>query len=270
MRKTSLLLLTLAVGACGGSDEIRLDAPPEPEPSLSAARAPGHTYDDSVSDNRDALDEGKADGTSIVYDRQALLENVDLSSVPVWTQDQLAQGFALVRDSRFMLGVPPEDFARRASFLFPDDGCYARAQAMDFWLGRNGLPRPVSVFSFGELTVQTANHPDGQVSWWFHVAPIVSVDGQAYVLDPSLEPTRPLLLAEWIGLQGDPGSIGVSVCSGYVFSPNGNCDQPAKQESGFTIISNEYWFLEYEWNRQLDLGRDPNEVLGDAPPWAAP
>lgn len=265
-----VLLAGLLSPACVEPEGDDAVAPPDEDFALSAARRDGQTYDDSVAENHAALDKGKADGTSIVYDRQMWATQVDPSYLPQWTTQELLAGFALVRDTRFMGGVPPAQLPRRPSFLYPDDGCFARARAMDYLLESAGYPRPLSVFSFGDLAVATDNHANGEVHWWFHVAPIVGVNGVAFVLDPSLDPRQPRTVADWVAMQsgGRLDRTGVSICSGYVFSPDGNCDAAPDWENGGRIASEEYWYLTYEWNRQLELGRDPWTVLGDFPPWA--
>lgn len=260
----------LALAGCVGPEEDDAElAPPDDESALSAARPDGQTFDDSVAENRGALDKGKADGLSIVYDRQIWATQVDPAELPQWTAQELLTGFALVRDARFLRGIPPTTLVRRPSFLYPDDGCFARARAMDYLLEGSGYPRPMSVFSFGNLQVATSNSAAGAVSWWFHVAPVVAVNGVAYVLDPSLETRGPVTVQEWVAIQsaGRLDTTGVSICSGWAFSPDGDCDAPAEIEGGTRVASEEYWYLVNEWNRQLELGRDPWSVLGDLPPW---
>jgi Glutaminase len=89
------------------------------------------------------------------------------------------------------------------AFRYPGDGCYARAHLMSQRLQKNGFrPRKVWAFSNGEsLHVHTKNHPTGEVTWGYHVAPALRVrfedDTQKwYVLDPSLF-TQPVPVAEW-------------------------------------------------------------------------
>lgn len=261
--------MVLLAGCVEGEDATAL-APPDEDPGLSASRGPDQTFDDSVADNRAALDRGKADGLSIPYDRQVWVTDVDAQSLPEWTSQELSAGFALVRDTRFLGGIPPVELARRPSFLYPDDGCFARARAMDWLLENAGYARPASVFSFGNLYVPTDHSPTGAVSWWFHVAPMVQVGGVAYVLDPALDPSRPRTVADWVAIQseGRIDTTGVAVCTGWVFSPDGDCDAGPESEPGARVATDQYWYLVYEWNRQLELGRDPWTVLGDAPPWS--
>jgi hypothetical protein len=93
-------------------------------------------------------------------------------------------------------------------FLYPDDGCFARAHEMCRLTINMGL-KPKKVWIKGNLYVKTKNHPDCHVWWGWHVAPTLCVRGprwfktQDMVIDPSLFKT-PVSKATWKGLQGDP------------------------------------------------------------------
>src|SRR5947199_7963259 len=84
-----------------------------------------------------------------------------------------------------------EDLALR----FPADGCYARTHLMMQRLLAQGLA-PFKVWAFAASTadllwVETADHPEGRVSWGYHVAPALVVRGEEgstreMVFDPML------------------------------------------------------------------------------------
>ncbi|MEK6626596.1 MAG: protein-glutamine glutaminase family protein [Bdellovibrionota bacterium] len=102
-----------------------------------------------------------------------------------------------------------ELFAAMASqshipFRYPDDGCYARAHEMSRLLERHYGIITAKAFIEGDLRVQTANHPSGQVTWWYHVAPVVLVKKNGrnvpYIIDPSLF-NRAVPLEEWYNIQ---------------------------------------------------------------------
>ncbi len=106
------------------------------------------------------------------------------------------------------------------TFLYPDDGCWIRAHMMCH-LMRDGGPDtttnppedPEKVWIRGSaglsLRVETANHPDCQVRWFWHVAPTLDVilpgGNQKKVIDPSVSPA-PELMADWKGRQNDPAA----------------------------------------------------------------
>jgi len=95
-------------------------------------------------------------------------------------------------------------------FLYPDNGCWARAHEMCRLMINMGLT-PRKVWIQGSLYVSTKNNPSCHVEWGWHVAPTLCVRGpgffqtQAMVIDPSLF-TTPVSKATWKGVQGDPSA----------------------------------------------------------------
>jgi hypothetical protein len=129
-------------------------------------------------------------------------ENTDLSRVPVWQDKQTLDNlFYRLRDERFI--NPQSSFPRRSTWLYPDDGCYARAglmaERLTGWheFTGNALAK---IFAFGNLKVLTANNSRGAVYWWYHVAVIAAVNAEYYILDPAVEPRAPLPLKKWLQL----------------------------------------------------------------------
>lgn len=99
-------------------------------------------------------------------------------------------------------------------FLFPDDGCYARAHQMcRLFLTRQVKAAKIWIFSskpgIAKLRVDTQNHPYCKVYWAWHVAPtvLVSVNGHAQerVLDPAIF-AGPVTAAEWKAAMHNPGA----------------------------------------------------------------
>jgi Glutaminase len=99
-------------------------------------------------------------------------------------------------------------------FLYPDDGCWARAHEMCRLMMLAGAsPAKVWIYrSPGNLLhVKSANKPDCNVYWNWHVAPTLQVDMgsgviETMVIDPSLfyEPVR---LYQWKSVQGDANAL---------------------------------------------------------------
>ena len=106
------------------------------------------------------------------------------------------------------LTVPPPCIP----FLYPDDGCWARAHEMCRLMIAMGL-RPKKVWIQGNLHVDTKNNPNCYVNWGWHVAPTLCVrklkpwwfGTEELVVDPSLFIT-PISKAGWKGVQGDPSA----------------------------------------------------------------
>lgn len=108
------------------------------------------------------------------------------------------------------LTVPPPCIP----FLYPDDGCWARAHEMCRLMINMGLsPKKVWIrASAGHwLHVSTKNNPNCYVNWGWHVAPTLCVRGPLFfqtrnmVIDPSLF-TTPVTEAAWKSVQGDPNA----------------------------------------------------------------
>lgn len=102
-------------------------------------------------------------------------------------------------------------------FMYPDDGCWARAHEMCRLMIVMGFqPKKIWIKrSNGNiLHAATRNHPNCFIEWTWHVAPTLCVrQGCLFwfwtkdmVIDPSLF-TVPVTIAEWKAVQGDPGAI---------------------------------------------------------------
>ena len=98
-------------------------------------------------------------------------------------------------------------------FMFPDDGCWARAHEMCRLMMKMGeSPAKVWIFRAGPkyLTVKTRNTPSCSVSWFWHVAPTLCVRRGLFlfeemVFDPSMF-TTPVNRATWKAAMNNPGA----------------------------------------------------------------
>ena len=103
------------------------------------------------------------------------------------------------------LTVPPPCIP----FLYPDDGCWARAHEMCRLMLAAGV-QSRKVWIDGGLQVNTKNNPNCKVNWGWHVAPTLCVRRRFFsvedrVIDPSLF-TGPVSKATWKSVQGDPNA----------------------------------------------------------------
>jgi len=187
-----------------------------------------------------------------------------VACAPVWTRQQLASGFAAIRDARWLTWPEMPGFERRIPWLSVQTGCEERAPMALYYLAQQGFPTPYYVRARGDLGLRTDNDPAGKVSWSAHVAPVVRLDGQLLVLDPALDPRRPLPVSEWLDLFSKPTSRDVALCRDHA-SEQGCFDAtPAPlEEPGWPI----HLRLGEEWRVQELLGRDPYRSLGECPPW---
>jgi hypothetical protein len=118
------------------------------------------------------------------------------------------------------------------AFRFPVDGCYARAHLMVKQMKAMGLS-PGKAWTFASpgdpLWVDTPNHPDGKVSWGYHVAPTLPVKGddgvvRDMVIDPSMS-DHPVTVEEWKNAQHDTPTV--------VQTSPGQPPVPARGGSGY-------------------------------------
>ncbi|NJL24794.1 MAG: hypothetical protein HC902_06255 [Calothrix sp. SM1_5_4] len=195
-------------------------------------------------------------------------ESSVLPPVTVWeSEDAMLERFRALRDQRWLKLPERPDFLRRSSWLYPDDGCFARAALANRNLGKWSYSVPNKIFVFGDLNVMTVNAVSGMVSWWYHVAPIVEVNGQKYVLDPAIEPRQPLKLEDWLArMSSTPQDLEVAICGSGTYTPNDDCARISDGQEN-EAAEDQLVYLRYEWNRLLQLKRDPESELGDNPPW---
>lgn len=179
--------------------------------------------------------------------------------------EQIEDYFEFVRDERFLTQNDGDDFLRRISWLYPDDGCFARAQMMVKLSDRDRLPKPSKIFVFGELKVR-AKAPARTISWWYHVAPVFNLNGELYVIDPALDIDEPLPVKEWMAsMTKTPEALDVSLCDSYAYTAHGTCygGNPIYD----IALGAQRRYLKKEWDAQLQLGNDPVLTLGERAPW---
>ena len=140
-------------------------------------------------------------------------------------------------------------------FLYPDDGCWARAHEMCRLMINMGRS-PKKVWIRGGLHVSTKNNPSCGVSWNWHVAPTLCVRGagfpqsQEMVIDPSLF-TTPVSKATWKSVQEDPNAT-LTDSSASQYWPSGGTD-PTYSDTNMRLA---YYRLQLQ-NRAIQFGSPP-------------
>lgn len=216
------------------------------EERASRWKAPEEIEDEEIS-NANFSRRGSALKVARLYKEEELLPSTS------WRAETLQTRFEQMRDAKV---IEAADGPRRLSWMYPDDGCYARAALANRTLFEMFLPVPKKVFAFGNLRVETENSPQGFVSWWYHVAPIIEVKDMKYVLDPSIEMSRPLPLKEWLSRMGTPEQIKVAICEDGTYAPSDSC---GKETDGLELKAEiaQKMYTNYEKNRLQKLGRVP-------------
>ena len=120
-----------------------------------------------------------------------------------------------------------KDITPCISFQYVIDGCYARAHKMCFLLQTKYNYCSQKIFSFANkgsdrLSVVAGKWNGCCVTWWYHVAPLVTVKTpqgpKAYVFDPGMF-DEPVLLSVWLGAQENPKCSGAAHVSMYNIQP---------------------------------------------------
>lgn len=118
-------------------------------------------------------------------------------------------------------------------FLYPVDGCFARAHQMCRLMLQQSLS-PRKVWIKGNLVAATRNRPNCFVYWGWHVAPTLCVwvwkpwwllRRQTMVIDPSLF-TGPVTEDTWKSVQGDPSATLTDTTADYYFFVYGIVTDP--------------------------------------------
>ncbi len=212
-----------------------------------------------------------SDPSTSVYATAKPVEQVTFEQVPEWdeaTLGSLQAQFERIRNVRFIEDPEDATFQRRSSWLYPDDGCFARASLAIQNLGLTTISVP-KVFVFGSLKVNTTNHPRGYVTWWYHVVPIVRLNGEPWILDPAVESQHPMKLSDWLSaVNVDGGNLQIAICQGDTLHPFDVCWSSAPQDGA--ALDLQKYYLRAERRRLNDMGRDVARELGDFPPWLAP
>ncbi|HEX7674519.1 MAG TPA: protein-glutamine glutaminase family protein [Bdellovibrio sp.] len=242
---------------------------------LSAHRSSNETYQDAYqrvhgdriedADNQD--DEAQIEKATSPDHVKKNMNSLNLKEIPdVGSLADLMTQFQYVRDTRFLQTDDP-NFPRRLTWLFPDDGCYARAEMASQELIAHNFTAPKKIFVFGNLSADTTNAPGGSVQWWYHVAVIYRVGDTPYVVDPALNPKAPMTLVQWNkAVGGEKTNVQYSICSKDTFDPDADCYKPTPTDAA-QAESEQKGFLQDEWDRLLELNRNPSKELGDSPPW---
>jgi hypothetical protein len=109
-------------------------------------------------------------------------------------------------------------------FLYPDDGCWARAHEMCRLILAEG-EMAGKYWIYGNLKVHSANNPKCRVWWRWHVAPVLLVDKrpvpEVQVIDPAVF-WAPVSYSKWKSALHDPKAKLVSTdVSVFLRTPTG-------------------------------------------------
>lgn len=143
-------------------------------------------------------------------------------------------------------------------FMYPDDGCWARAHEMCRLMINMGV-KPKKVWIQGGLHVSTNNNPNCNVWWGWHVAPTLCVRRswpwffrtRQMVIDPSLF-NGAVGKATWKGVQGDPSAT-LTDSAASIYYLWGSVTDPTYSETNYYLA---YYRLQLQ-NRSIQHGPPP-------------
>lgn len=181
--------------------------------------------------------------------------------VNLGNNENLMAAFAFFRDTRFIENFESPVRRRKLSWLYPDDGCFVRAEMMAQTAEEKRMPPVMKLFVFGNLAVKSQNHPEGIVRWWYHVAPVYRVGQQVFVMDPAVEPRRPLTVLEWRARVSEESDVRqFALCASHSFDPDDSCAKPKALARDY-LEDYQRQYQNFEWDRVLFLNRDPYKEL---------
>ena len=199
------------------------------------------------------------------------LIDIDFNSIPSWSKEEISEGFNVIRDHKYLPCSNVVDNKRAIPWLYPENGCFVKAALAKKLLYLHGYPKIKKLFVFGDCKYRSQWTKTGYVSFKFHVAVATRVESEVYILDPSVEYERPLLLLHWCELltsESQNKSIEFSLCNDLTVSHNSRCDETEEtHEVGIrrgmphTMEFFAMEFLAKEYENIHQLGLDPKSVL---------
>jgi hypothetical protein len=220
----------------------------------------------------------RAENPGSPYNVRKSFSELDFGALPDWgSREAIDRAFVVLRGERFLFQRDMPDFARRISWLFPNDGCFARAYTGAQLLRDKGLSELRQVFIFDAKILAKPKwrygHPNG-LPWNYHVALAARAGSEVFVLDPATELERILPLQEWLDrFVVDRQGMNASICGPLTFGPNADCAMESPSSAtpgGKTPAQWAEHFVFLEWNALGTQGHDPRKLLGDNPPWTEP
>lgn len=199
------------------------------------------------------------------------INQLDFSKIPIWSKKQIEDGFALIRDTKFLDCSNVNKAKRRIPWLYVENGCFLKSSLAKDLLKEYNYPKISKFFIFGSFNFDTKWTKKGFVTYKDHNALCVKTENEVYLLDPSVCYEKALSLNEWISKLLENSQIKDvegSICSSLCFSHNSNCDElNEKNEVGirsglpYSKLFFTVEFLSKEFKQIIDLGHNPKHLL---------
>src|SRR5690606_38544712 len=135
-----------------------------------------------------------------------------------------------------------------------------------------GYPPIKKAFLFGRMSFRSTLPEEGEITYKDHVAAVVRMGSEVFVMDPPICFAEPLSLKDWMGALARPDDLNgleISICSDLTLSHNSNwAESDPKQEVGLrqgkphSVDFFTQEFLQKEWDLLVQLKLDPLHILG--------
>lgn len=194
----------------------------------------------------------------------SMLQEVTLNtseSIPEWTHGLPALNTlnSLTYTNRMYTNPNPGNYKRRAPWLFPADGCYAKAAHVSAVAKAQGFGSPGKVYAFGHLSMATRFAKEKRVWWSYHMASAYQIGGVIYVLDPMMNSSSAVTLDQWVSrMSSDPKNVQVKLCDGNSYSPYSKC---VGGNGNGAYLGHIPEVLKLEYQNLQNIGMPPQPVL---------
>jgi len=228
------------------------------ENPVSPIRAPDQSWEEALSQQMDLW------GESVLTPEISLLQNITpnaIEGIPEWPMGLPALNtfVSQVRHARIYTNPNTGNYKRKAPWLYPIDGCYAKAAHISAQASARGLPRPGKIFAFGRLSYSTPYAPRGKVWWSYHVAAAYHVGSTIFVLDPTVNGRAALTVEQWLNaISANPSKVRVKLCDANAYSPSSRC---RGSNGNGAYLGHIRYVLKREYNNLRNLGIAPSSVL---------
>lgn len=230
---------------------------------VSPVRAPNQSWEEALSQQMDLW------GESVLAPESDLPEGIipnlvtpnAIDGIPEWPYGLAALNtfVSQVRHVRIYSNPNPGDYKRKAPWLYPIDGCYAKAAHVAAQASARGYARPGKVFAFGRLRYDSPYSRRGRVWWSYHVAAAYHIGPTVYVIDPMINGSAAMTLNQWLGqISNNPSSVRVKLCDANAYSPSSRC---RGSNGNGAYLGHIRYVLQREYSNLKNLGLSPSKLL---------
>jgi hypothetical protein len=227
---------------------------------ISPERNPLQAWEDAI---RDEAERQREDIFS--PDSPLQIANAEITTIhnlPEWPHGSAALNdlFSAAYHSRWYPNPNRGNYRRKAPWLYPMTGCYARAAHISAIAAAKGLARPGKIFAFGRLRHRTPYARNGRVIYWtYHVAAGYRIGSTVYVLDPGVS-GEVLTFDAWLSkIASNPQSIRISFCDQRAYGPSSRC---SGGNGNGAYLGHIPGLLKLEWSNLAKKGYSPDQLLG--------